>query len=83
MIGHPGDDEIEIRVLLDKVGGLKNIEAFQIFTPTPMSVSSCMYYTGIDPFTMQSVKIVYDYHTKKKMKTMILRLIKPKDFVFS
>ncbi len=75
MIGHPGDDEIEIKILLDKVGKLKNIETFQIFTPTPMSVSSCMYYTGMNPFTMQPIKIVYDYHTKKKMKTMMLRLI--------
>lgn len=75
MIGHPGDDEAEIKVLLDKVGKLKNIEAFQIFTPTPMSVSSCMYYTGMNPFTMKPVKIVYDYKTKKKMKTMMMRLV--------
>ncbi|MDD5253655.1 MAG: YgiQ family radical SAM protein [Candidatus Nanoarchaeia archaeon] len=75
MICHPGDDEVEIKILLDRVGKLKNIEAFQIFTPTPMSVSSCMYYTGMNPFTMQPIKIVYDYHTKKKMKTMMLKLV--------
>lgn len=78
MIGHPGDDEVELKVLLDKIGSLENIEAFQMFTPTPMSVSSCMYHTGMNPFTMQPVKIVYDYHTKKKMKTMMLKLISDK-----
>lgn len=80
MIGHPGDDEVEIKVLLDKAGKLKNVETFQIFTPTPMSVSSCMYHTGMDPFTMQPVKIVYDYHTKKKMKTMMLKLVRDTNY---
>ena len=75
MIGHPGDDEVEIRILLDRVGKLKNIESFQLFTPTPMSVSSCMYYTGMNPFTMQPIKVVYDYHTKKKMKTLMMKLV--------
>jgi hypothetical protein len=32
-------------------------EQVQDFTPTPMSVSTCMYYTGLDPFTMQPVHV--------------------------
>ena len=78
MICHPGDDETELKILLDRIGKLKNIEAFQIFTPTPMSVSSCMYYTGLNPFTMKPIKIIKDYHTKKKMKTNMLNLIEDK-----
>jgi uncharacterized radical SAM protein YgiQ len=79
MIGHPGDNEGEINILLDKAGKLKNIEAFQLFTPTPMSVSSCMYYTGREPFTMKPVNVVYDYNTKKKMKRMLLGLLNEKE----
>jgi len=43
-----------------------------------MSVSSCMYYTGLNPFTMKPIKIIKDYHTKKKMKTNMLNLIEDK-----
>jgi len=32
-------------------------EQVQDFTPTPMTVSTCMYYTGIDPFTMEKVHV--------------------------
>ena len=33
------------------------IEQVQNFTPTPMTVSTCMYYTGIDPFTGKPVHV--------------------------
>jgi len=32
-------------------------EQVQDFTPTPMSLATCMYYTGLDPFTLQPVHI--------------------------
>ncbi len=32
-------------------------EQVQDFTPTPMTASTCMYYTGIDPFTMEEVHV--------------------------
>ncbi len=73
MIGHPGDDEGEVRKLIKKLRELKNIEQFQLFTPTPMTPSTCMYWTGMDPFTMEKVDVVYDYNTKKKMKTMMMK----------
>ncbi|MEW6592911.1 MAG: YgiQ family radical SAM protein [Candidatus Hadarchaeota archaeon] len=72
MIGHPGDDELQVRLLGEKLAKLKNIEQFQLFTPTPMTVSSCMYWTGLNPFTLGKVKVVHDYSTKKKMKRMLL-----------
>ena len=75
MIGHPGDDEDGVRLLCSKISGLANVEQFQLFTPTPMSVSSCMYWTGLDPFTLKPVKVVYDYNTKKKMKRLMLEAI--------
>lgn len=72
MIGHPGDDEVKVQALKERTVGLKNIEKFQYFTPTPMSVSSCMYWTGLDPFTLKPVKVVYDYHSKKILKRIML-----------
>jgi len=76
MIGHPGDDERQVKLLVDKLAKLENIEQFQLFTPTPMTVSTCMYWTGMSPFTKEKVNVVYDYHTKKKMKRMLLETVK-------
>ncbi len=75
MICHPGDDENEIRKLKEKIKKLSNVESFQIFTPTPMTNSTCMYWTGINPNTMQKVEIIHDYKTKKKLKRILLEEI--------
>jgi hypothetical protein len=45
-------------------------------------MSSCMYYTGINPFTMKPIEIIRDYHTKKKMKKAMLNLIGEKTQIF-
>jgi uncharacterized radical SAM protein YgiQ len=76
MIGHPGDTLSEVIYLHDiiKKRHLENIEQFQLFTPTPMTISSCMYWTGYNPFTGRKINVVYDYHTKKKLKRIMLNL---------
>jgi uncharacterized radical SAM protein YgiQ len=76
MIGHPGDTLSEVISLHDiiKKRHLENIEQFQLFTPTPMTISSCMYWTGFNPFTGRKINVVYDYHTKKKLKRIMLNL---------
>jgi len=58
MSGHPGctiPDMIALAVYIRD----HNLytEQVQDFTPTPMSVSSCMYYTGFNPFTMEPVHV--------------------------
>jgi radical SAM superfamily enzyme YgiQ (UPF0313 family) len=79
MIGHPGEDAASLDALVRKARGLGNIENFQLFTPTPMTLSTCMYWTGLDPRSMRPVKIVYDYHTKKRMKEKVLAVLKESD----
>ena len=76
MIGHPGDSIGEVLFLHDRIKkrNLRNIEQFQLFTPTPMTLSSCMYWTGLDPFTGSKINVVHDYHTKKKLKRIMLDL---------
>lgn len=76
MIGHPGDSVRDVLSLYDtiKKRHLENIEQFQLFTPTPMTISSCMYWTGYNPFTGRKINVVYDYHTKKKLKRIMLNL---------
>ena len=76
MIGHPGDDIKEVLFLKDIIvkNKLSNIEQFQLFTPTPMTNSTCMYWTGINPLTMKKVKTVCDYKTKKELKRILLNI---------
>ncbi|MDO9537432.1 MAG: YgiQ family radical SAM protein [Thermoplasmata archaeon] len=76
MVGHPGEDMVSIDELVKKAKTLGNVDNFQLFTPTPMTLSTCMYWSGMDPRTMVPVKIVYDYRTKKIMKEKMLAIIK-------
>ncbi len=55
---HPGSTlkhALDLALFMKKHG--IRIEQVQNFTPTPMTVSTCMYYTGIDPFTGKPVHV--------------------------
>ena len=43
----------------------------QDFYPTPGTASTCMFYTGIDPWTMQSVFVPTDPYEKKLQRTLL------------
>jgi radical SAM superfamily enzyme YgiQ (UPF0313 family) len=43
----------------------------QDFIPTPMAVATTMFYTGLDPLTMQPVYSARDLREKKMMKALI------------
>ncbi|MBU4222481.1 MAG: DUF3362 domain-containing protein, partial [Euryarchaeota archaeon] len=58
MSGHPGctvEDMVELAEYI-RDNNLYT-EQVQDFTPTPMTASTCMYHTGIDPFTMKEVHV--------------------------
>ena len=58
MSGHPGctiADMIELALYIRQ--NRLYTEQVQDFTPTPMSVSTCMYYTGLNPFTLEPVHV--------------------------
>lgn len=75
MSGHPGctiEDMVELAEYI-RDNNLYT-EQVQDFTPTPMTASTCMYYTGINPFTMKEV------HVAKGREKMIQRaLLRYKD----
>ncbi len=54
-------------------------EQVQDFYPTPGSISTCMYYTGIDPRTMQSVYVPKSYE-EKQMQRALLQSAKPENY---
>ena len=58
MSGHPGctmKDMVELALYIRDHD--LYTEQVQDFTPTPMSVSTCMYHTGLDPFTLEPVYV--------------------------
>ena len=78
MVGHPGNSMKEAEALRKKIIGLEienphGTESIQIFTPTPMTISTCMYYTGMDPYTLKKIYVPYSYNEKKKQKRMLFK----------
>ncbi len=71
MAAHPGSGMKEARELAEKIKHLQYAESVQIFTPTPMTVSTCMYYTGMDPQTLKKVYVPYTYSEKKEQKRIL------------
>ncbi|MBU1030338.1 MAG: YgiQ family radical SAM protein [Nanoarchaeota archaeon] len=67
---HPGSGEKEANELKEIIKEDKNPEAVQIFTPTPMTISTCMYYTGLDPKTKKKIYVPYTYREKKIQKNL-------------
>jgi radical SAM superfamily enzyme YgiQ (UPF0313 family) len=43
-------------------------EQVQDFTPTPMTLSTLIYYTGFDPYTMKKVYVARSIEEKRRQK---------------
>jgi hypothetical protein len=56
-----------------------NPEQVQDFYPTPSTLSSVMYYTGIDPRTMEKVYVPTDPH-EKAMQRALIQYRNPKNY---
>ncbi len=54
-------------------------EQVQDFYPTPSTISTCMYYTGVDPRTMKPVFVEHDPH-RKAMQRALIQYKNPKNY---
>ena len=75
---HPGstlDDAIELACYMKEM----RIQPKQVqdFYPTPSTISTCMYYTGYDPRTMQQIYVPRG--EEKKMQRALLQYADPKN----
>ncbi len=80
MSSHPGStlkEAINLAVYL-KQKKLK-VEQVQDFYPTPGTASTCMYYTGIDPFTNEQVYVPKSAH-EKAMQRALMQYYIPKNY---
>ena len=72
--GHPGCGMREMQRLARNpaLHGLY-MDQVQDFTPTPMTTSSVMFYTGLDPKNLEKVFVERDKDRKKEQKTYFFR----------
>ena len=71
---HPGCGMKEMEALSRK-NALKGLYMDQVqdFTPTPMTTSSVMFYTGLDPRTLKNVFVERDIEKKKRQKSFFFK----------
>lgn len=72
MSSHPGStlqDAVALAEYLNKMG--RQPEQVQDFYPTPGTISTCMYYTEIDPMTMKSVYVAKSFHDKAMQRALL------------
>ena len=77
MSSHPGstlEDAVELAEYLHSRGRVP--EQVQDFYPTPGTISTCMYYTGINPWTMEPVYVAKTPH-EKAMQRALLQWARP------
>ncbi len=67
---HPGCTEADMRHLADETQRLHfRLEQVQDLTPTPMTLSSIMFYTGEDPYTGEKVYVARSQEEKRRQKS--------------
>ncbi len=80
MSSHPGStlrDAIKLALYLKEQG--INPQQVQDFYPTPGTISTCMFYTGLDPFTMKKV-YVPKTPKEKAMQRALLQYRNPENY---
>lgn len=80
MSSHPGStlkEAVELAEFLRDMG--YHPQQVQDFYPTPSTISSCMYYTGLDPRTMEPVYTASSPH-EKAMQRALIQYRNPKNY---
>jgi radical SAM superfamily enzyme YgiQ (UPF0313 family) len=66
---HPGCTDTDMQDLVKEVKSLGiKPEQVQNFTPTPMTLSTLMYYTGFDPYSGTKVYVARNIEDKRRQK---------------
>ena len=77
---HPGSDlhaMIDLALFLKRNG--YRPDQVQDFIPAPFDIATCMYYTGIDPFTGEAVATATKL-SDRKMQRALLQFFKPENY---
>lgn len=77
---HPGSDlqaMIDLAIFLKRNG--YRPDQVQDFIPAPFDIATCIYYTGIDPFTKQEVYVARQLRDRK-LQRALLQFFKPENY---
>ena len=80
MSSHPGSDLSDAIIMAQYLK--KNhihVDQVQDFYPTPGTLSTCMYYTGVDPRTLEKVYTATNPH-EKAMQRALIQFYKPENY---
>ena len=80
MSSHPGStlkEAVELAEYIRDLGYMP--EQVQDFYPTPATISTCMYYTGLDPRTMKPIYVAKSPH-EKAMQRALIQYRNPKNY---
>ena len=80
MSSHPGStlrEAVELAEYVRDMGYMP--EQVQDFYPTPSTMSTCMYYTGVDPRTMKPVYVPKTAH-EKALQRALIQYRKPENY---
>jgi uncharacterized radical SAM protein YgiQ len=79
MSGHPGCTLEDMILLAEYIRDQQlYTEQVQDFTPTPMTASTAMYYTGLNPFTMERIHVPKG--REKQIQRALLHFRDPKNY---
>jgi uncharacterized radical SAM protein YgiQ len=77
---HPGSRLKDAVLLAEYIRNSGHMpEQVQDFYPTPGTVSTCMYYTGINPLTMEDVYVARNPH-EKAMQRALIQYARPENY---
>jgi uncharacterized radical SAM protein YgiQ len=77
---HPGSDlgaMIDLALYLKRNG--YRPDQVQDFIPAPFDVATCMYHTGLDPFTKKPVQVATAMHDRK-LQRALMQFFKPENW---
>ena len=77
---HPGSnlaEMIDLALYLKRSG--YRPDQVQDFIPAPFDIATCMYYTGLDPFTKKEVHIAKGLNNRK-MQRALMQFFKPENY---
>ena len=80
MSSHPGStlrEAVELAEYVRDMGYMP--EQVQDFYPTPSTMSTCMYYTGVDPRTMKPIYVPKSAH-EKALQRALIQYRKPENY---
>jgi uncharacterized radical SAM protein YgiQ len=74
IVAHPGDSDAKVERMRKYAAGTLRLspEQVQVFTPLPSTYSALMYHTGLNPFTLEPIRVEKNLQRKRLLKERLI-----------